>query len=133
MNHKLTAALLTAIFSGAALAAGPGTGPTMGGSSDGTSATGMSGNANFDNLDQNSDGYLSKDEVTRKPALKDEWVSVDADSNGKLDRSEFSKFETLDSNSGNSGSNTLNSPGSSSGTTTPGYGDPSPPASGAIR
>lgn len=131
MNAKLTVALLTAIFSGAALAADTGT--TMGGGSYGNGPTGMSGTANFDNLDQDTDGYLSKDELTSKPALKEDWANADTDGNGKLDRSEFSKFETMDNNPGSRGSDTMNTPGSGAVTTHPGYGDPSPPASGAIR
>ncbi len=131
MNAKLTAVLLTAIISGAAIA--DDIEGTLGGSSYGNSATGMSGTANFDNLDQDTDGYLSKDELTSKPAFKEDWANADTDGDGKLDRSEFSKFETMDNTPGTRGSDTLNTPGSGVGTTQPGYADPSPPASGAIR
>jgi hypothetical protein len=126
MNAKLTAALLATLFSGATLAADTGS------SSSGTSATGMSGASDFQSMDRDGDGYLSKDEVDSKPALKEDWVKADTDGDGKLDQAEFSKFETneapaSDMGTSPSGSGTMNSPGPEYGT------DPATPGSGTVR
>jgi hypothetical protein len=132
MNAKLTAALLATIFSGAALAAGTGS------SSPGTGATGMSGASDFDSLDRDGKGYLTKDDVEHMPALKEDWANIDTDGDGRVDRSEFSRFETYESPAGStgtspSGSGTMDGPGSDYGTGTGATTDPATPGSGSIR
>lgn len=147
MNAKLTAALLATLFSGAALAAG-GDSPTSGTSGSGTTGTsgsgaaGMSSASDFDSLDQDGDGYLTREDVNSKPALKEEWVNADRDGDGRLDRSEFSRFETMDAPTGtdtgtDTGSpGTMNRPDSGTGIgtgTDSGVSDPATPGSGSVR
>jgi len=47
----------------------------------------------FDDLDKNWDGYLSKKEAAVRKDLGNEWDSIDLNSDGKLNIDEFSAFE----------------------------------------
>ena len=47
----------------------------------------------FEELDANSDGYISKDEAMAQKSIERNWAKADKDKNGRLDISEFSAFE----------------------------------------
>lgn len=47
----------------------------------------------FEEMDVNSDGYISKDEAKAEKALEGNWAKADKDKNGRIDSSEFSAFE----------------------------------------
>ncbi len=47
----------------------------------------------FDEMDIDGDGYLSNVEANARPDLTEAWRRIDADSNNRLDISEFSAFE----------------------------------------
>jgi hypothetical protein len=47
----------------------------------------------FENVDGNADGYISQSEAQVRKDLQDNWKTIDKDSDGKLDISEFSAFE----------------------------------------
>lgn len=47
----------------------------------------------FEELDANSDGYISKDEAKAQKSIEQNWTKADKDKNGRLDISEFSAFE----------------------------------------
>lgn len=49
----------------------------------------------FDDLDVNSDGYISKDEAMAQKSIERNWTKADKDKNGRLDISEFSAFEGM--------------------------------------
>lgn len=49
--------------------------------------------AGFGTMDVNRDGYLSKDEASVSSRLTQRWESADTNSDGRIDRSEFSAFE----------------------------------------
>lgn len=101
MDAKWTAYLFASLFSGAALAAG---------------------SADFKTLDDNNDGYITKDDVSNSSTLRQDWDTLDLNDDDKLDRAEFSKFETMDSGSGTSDGVPNNPPG------TEGYDSPSGPS-----
>ena len=46
----------------------------------------------FEKLDKNRDGYLSRDEVADAPELAKDFDRFDRNRDGKLDRSEFEAF-----------------------------------------
>ena len=48
----------------------------------------------FNKLDKDKDGYISQQEAKSDKRLSDQWDTADADSDGKLEMSEFSAFET---------------------------------------
>jgi len=52
----------------------------------------------FEQLDANHDGEVSLDEADGYIPLKKVWSRTDTDSNGAIDRTEFSAFETLRDN-----------------------------------
>ncbi len=52
----------------------------------------------FEQLDANQDGQVSLDEADGYIPLKKVWSRTDKDSNGAIDRTEFSAFETLRDN-----------------------------------
>ncbi len=47
----------------------------------------------FNKLDKNHDGKISKDEAKANKTLKKDWSAADADSDGTITKSEFSAFE----------------------------------------
>lgn len=47
----------------------------------------------FEELDADSDGYISKEEAKADQSINNNWTKADKDSNGHLDISEFSAFE----------------------------------------
>ena len=59
----------------------------------GLSAEEMPGQATFQQLDQDSDGYVSIVEATGQTELLRQWSTVDTDTDGKLEITEFSAFE----------------------------------------
>lgn len=50
----------------------------------------------FDRLDRDGDGYLDRDELAQRPALRAALPRLDSNGDGKLDDSEFSALETDD-------------------------------------
>jgi Ca2+-binding EF-hand superfamily protein len=50
----------------------------------------------FSNLDKDNDGYVSINEADGHLDMLRHWVDIDKDTNGKLEFSEFSAFETMD-------------------------------------
>jgi len=59
----------------------------------GLSAEEMPGQASFQQLDQDSDGYVSIVEATGQNELLRQWSAVDTDTDGRLEMTEFSAFE----------------------------------------
>ena len=49
----------------------------------------------FSSLDKDNDGYVSINEAEGQLDMLRSWVDIDKDSNGKLEFSEFSAFETM--------------------------------------
>ena len=49
----------------------------------------------FSNLDTDNDGYVSINEAEGHLDMLRNWVDIDKDTNGKLEFSEFSAFETM--------------------------------------
>lgn len=47
----------------------------------------------FKSLDTNNDGYISQKEAKADPMLSKQWDAADANSDGKVEKSEFSAFE----------------------------------------
>jgi Ca2+-binding EF-hand superfamily protein len=47
----------------------------------------------FEQLDADSDGYISKEEAKADTSINRNWTKADKDKNGRLDTSEFSAFE----------------------------------------
>ncbi len=43
----------------------------------------------FDELDQNRDGYIDKSEATRSAIIRQHWNEVDKDGDGRLSAEEF--------------------------------------------
>lgn len=114
MLSKLTVSILAACLSGATFAAGSGYS---------TGTKGAASSADFESLDKNQDGTLSKSELEGQPALKEDWVRMDTNNDGTIDRAEFSKFETMENRG--SGSTPSSNPGTGMGTepsTNPGTG-----------
>ena len=60
----------------------------------GLSAEEIPGAAMFQELDQNHDGYVSINEATGQTELLKQWTEVDTNSDGQLEMTEFSAFET---------------------------------------
>ena len=60
-------------------------------------------NASFEQLDANNDGQVSADEAGNNIELIRMWSSVDTDKDGRIDRTEFSAFENLRGEPGESG------------------------------
>ena len=48
----------------------------------------------FEDLDIDTNGYISKDEAMAQKSIKRNWAKVDADKNGRIDITEFSAFES---------------------------------------
>lgn len=84
------AALAAVLASGAALAQGI---PPPGGvGADATPATGMG--ADYNRLDTDKDGTLSKREASANKELMEQWDTLDVNQDGKLDEAEFAQFES---------------------------------------
>ena len=47
----------------------------------------------FDDIDDNGDGYITKQEARDLTEIKANWGKADTDKDGKIDVSEFSAFE----------------------------------------
>ena len=69
----------------------------------------LSQSAAFEQLDNNSDGYISEREAGAHPTLADNWQQADANSDGHIDQAEFSAFESVFLPE--SGSRPMDSPG----------------------
>ena len=52
-------------------------------------ARGASGASNFDPLDRNRDGYISRDEAKDAPELRTRFSELDTNNDGKLSREEY--------------------------------------------
>ena len=81
MNKRIIALLAASVFATGAIAAGQ----TDTGSYD----------KQFNKLDKNRDGMISKEEAGKK--LSKDWSKADANSDGNIDKSEFSAFESAKS------------------------------------
>jgi Ca2+-binding EF-hand superfamily protein len=49
----------------------------------------------FNRLDTNKDGYVSIEEATGNNDILSKWSDIDKNSDGQLEYSEFSAFETM--------------------------------------
>lgn len=92
----LASACAFAVFGSASLYAGSQTGgyqsqSSMGGSASSTMST--YGTASFQELDQNQDGYVNRDEIEGQANAEERFSQADHDQDGKLSRAEFSAFE----------------------------------------
>ncbi len=47
----------------------------------------------FEQLDRNHDGYISKSEAKASATLSKDWKSADANGDGKVEQAEFAQFE----------------------------------------
>ena len=47
----------------------------------------------YHQLDNNKDGLISNEEAQEMPELAGQWLAVDSNEDGKIDRSEFALFE----------------------------------------
>jgi len=47
----------------------------------------------YQELDENKDGYISNDEAQNMPELAGQWIVSDTNEDGRLDKSEFALFE----------------------------------------
>jgi len=70
------------------MAAAPGGTVKGGGLTAGKVATG-----DFQSLDRDRDGYVSKAEAAAKPALASDYDNLDRNQDGRLDQAEFARFE----------------------------------------
>ena len=59
----------------------------------GLSAEEMAGQATFQQLDRDNDGYVSIIEAIGQNELLKQWSNVDTDTDGRLEMTEFSAFE----------------------------------------
>lgn len=65
----------------------------------------------FDELDKDQNGYINAIEATEDSTLMEEWISLDANSDRKIDRSEFAKLEANRNRHGAIDPSALNSSG----------------------
>ena len=49
----------------------------------------------FDDMDVDSNGYISMDEAKAQKSINRNWAKIDADKDGNIDISEFSAFESI--------------------------------------
>jgi hypothetical protein len=81
------APLVLALVAGSALAQSDPADPKKDvGASEGAS---MAHNVDWDRLDQNKDGFLSKNEVMGDPAVAQNFEKIDTDGDGKISREEW--------------------------------------------
>lgn len=52
----------------------------------------MTGDADWDALDSNKDGYLTKEELTGSPGLVHNFTGIDTDKDGKISMSEWKAY-----------------------------------------
>jgi Ca2+-binding EF-hand superfamily protein len=50
--------------------------------------------ATFESLDADGDGYISNEEAAARKDIDERWVIIDKNSDGQLDITEFSAFES---------------------------------------
>ena len=107
MMNRMYSTLVVALFAASAAtgvwAAGmdqSGGGAAAGGAA-GTSGSNTA-QAQFDTLDANHDGTISKKEAKALPSLYKEWKQVDANKDGKVDQAEFAQFEASGGAAGSS-------------------------------
>jgi uncharacterized surface protein with fasciclin (FAS1) repeats len=62
-----------------------------------TAEQGAMSDTTFDELDADSDGYLSEEELQAEQALAAEQEQLDSDSDGRISRTEFAAFEPTES------------------------------------
>lgn len=74
MLNKSLVALITLMFCGSAYAAGE-------------------MNVDFQKLDGNGDGYVSKEEAQANPKLIEQWADLDANGDGQLSETEINGGE----------------------------------------
>ncbi|MGI9284972.1 MAG: hypothetical protein ACR2P1_06255 [Pseudomonadales bacterium] len=97
LNHRLAAAIFAASMANVACAEpGQGTADSMEGAVGQSEVVAPA----FNDLDKDQDGYISAVEATGDSTLMDKWTAVDANSDRKIDRSEFSKFEARETQPG---------------------------------
>ena len=77
MNKRIIALLAVSIFATGAVTAG----------------TAGTSDKQFKEMDQNGDGKISKEEANE--SLQQQWSAADANSDGAVDKSEFSAFESV--------------------------------------
>jgi EF hand domain-containing protein len=84
-------ALTALMFSTASLAQ---TSPADPSKNTGTSGQGMAmtGDADWDALDSNKDGFLTKDELTGSPALVHNFDKIDTNKDGKISMDEWKAY-----------------------------------------
>ena len=81
----------TAVAGGLALALGLSAGSIAGEMGSGYEK--QSAAPSFTELDSNSDGYLTREEVEGNTAIIESWDQADSNSDNQLDSAEFSAFE----------------------------------------
>lgn len=104
--HTLIAIAAATTFAGAVSAQTPPIGqPSQPSTSTGAGASGSAGGGQFDTLDKDRDGSVTKKEAASNKDLTKKWDTLDANKDGKLDQGEFAQFEAGASGSmGSSGS-----------------------------
>ena len=83
MNNKPLIALVASLWSGTAVGIG----------SYGEAIPKTDAAVRFDQLDQDKDGYLTREELDDQPSINAELPRLDSNGDGRLDDSEFSAFE----------------------------------------
>ncbi len=97
LNHRLATAVFAASMVSLACAEpGQGAADAM----EGAASQGEAAAPAFNELDKDQDGYISAVEATGDSVLMDKWNAVDVNADRKIDRSEFSKFETKETQPG---------------------------------
>ncbi len=81
MNKRLMVLIAASVFATASVAA------------DSMDSSTTKYDKQFNKLDKNHDGKISKDEAKANKTLKKDWSTADADSDGTINKSEFSAFE----------------------------------------
>lgn len=113
--HSLIAIAAAATFAGAVSAQTPPIGQPSQPSTT-PSASGAAG-GEFDTLDKDRDGSVTKKEAASNKDLTKTWDTLDSNKDGKLDQGEFAQFEAGGSASGSMGGSSGSASGSTSGST----------------